>query len=80
MSPRKWIERTTAWGKRNIDLEKPAPMTKHFYTEKHGDFLVVRFLDKNIYADRVVGSLGDEFYEIVRRPDCLKLVLVLGPS
>jgi anti-anti-sigma factor len=50
-------------------------MNRHLSTEKHGDFIVVHFVEKNIYADLAVGELGDELYEIVRHPDCLKVVL-----
>jgi anti-sigma B factor antagonist len=50
-------------------------MNKHFRTEKHGDVLVVHFLDKSIHADMAIAGLGNELYAIICHPDCLKLVL-----
>jgi len=50
-------------------------MSEHLRVDRHGDFLVVHFLDKDIHTEFAVGSVGDELYGIIARPDCSKLVL-----
>ena len=50
-------------------------MSKHLHAERHGEFLVVQFLDKVIDTDLATGSLGEELYKILDRPDCSNLVL-----
>ncbi len=50
-------------------------MSNRLRTERHAEFLVVHFLDRRIHNDLAIGSLGDELYAVIARPDCSKLVL-----
>jgi len=50
-------------------------LSQHLRAKRHAEFLVVHFLDASIHTDLVNGSLGNELYAVVGRPDCSKLVL-----
>ena len=53
-------------------------MSKYIHFERHADFFVVSFLDKNIHDFLAITEWGDELMAVVGRPDCSKLVLNLS--